>query len=118
MEAKWICGDRRLSRAIYPFLQVPPPLLACQATDNSLPLHETAFFSTQEGSLPITALFFGFEISNFSGIERQEQFGSRRKRLSKVFQCFLDDMILFAGIFFVFWGISRIPVACSCREIC
>ena len=49
MEAKWICGDRRLSRAIYPFLQVPPSLLACQATDNSLPLHETAFFFRPKG---------------------------------------------------------------------
>ena len=27
LEAKWICGDGRLSRAIHPFLQVPPPLL-------------------------------------------------------------------------------------------
>ena len=27
LEAKWICGDVRLSRAIHPFLQVPPPLL-------------------------------------------------------------------------------------------
>ena len=27
LEAKWICGDGRLSRAIHPFLQVPPHLL-------------------------------------------------------------------------------------------
>ena len=27
LEAKWICGHRRLFRAIHPFLQVPPPLL-------------------------------------------------------------------------------------------
>ena len=27
LEAKWICGDGRLSRAIHPFLQVPSPLL-------------------------------------------------------------------------------------------
>ena len=39
LDAKWICGDGRLSRIFYPFPQVPPPLLACQASDNSLPLH-------------------------------------------------------------------------------
>ena len=32
LEAKWICGDGRLSRAIYPFLQVPQLLLTRQVT--------------------------------------------------------------------------------------
>ena len=87
--------------------QVPPPLLACQATDNSLLLHETAFCLTTEGSLPITALLYGFEFSYLSGIGRQERFGSGRKRLSRTFPCFSDDMILFAGIFLYFGGSSE-----------
>ena len=61
--------------------------------------------TTTEGSLPITALLDGFEISDPLVIGRQERLDSGRRRLPRVFSNFLDDMTLYFGIFPVFRGI-------------
>ena len=45
------------------------------------------------------------------GIGRQDWFGSGRRRLPRVFLCFLDDMIVFAGVFPVFRVVF--PNTCS-----
>ena len=63
------------------------------------------FLATTEGLLPITALLYGFEISDPHGIGRQERLDSGRRRLPRVFPNFLDDMTLYFGIFPVFRGI-------------
>ena len=75
LQAKWICGDGRLSRANYTFPQVPPPLLACQATDNSLPLHETPFFGHHRGIASDYCPLLWFWNFRPPCIGRQERFG-------------------------------------------
>ena len=77
MEAKWICGDGRLS----------------------------SFFGDHRGIASDYCPIIWFWIFRPPGIGRQERLDSGRRRLPRVFPNFLDDMTLYFGIFPVFRGI-------------
>ena len=61
--------------------------------------------ATTEGSLPITALYYGFEISDLLVLDTKNDLALEGDIYPEFFSCFLDDLILFSGIFSVFRGI-------------
>ena len=69
------------------------------------------FLATTEGSVPITALLYGFEISDPLVLDAKNDW-TLGLRLPRVFPNFLDDMTLYFGIFPVFRGIFRVPLVC------
>ena len=63
------------------------------------------FLATTEGSLPITALLYGFEISDPLVFDAKNDWTLEGDVYPEFFQIFLDDMTLYFGIFSVFRGI-------------
>ena len=64
------------------------------------------FLATTEGSLPITALLYGFEISDPLVLDAKNDWTLKGDVYPGFFQPnFLDDMTLYFGIFPVFRGI-------------
>ena len=63
------------------------------------------FLATTEGSLPITALLYGFEISDHLVLDAKNDWTLEGDVYPEFFQFFLDDMTLLFGIFPVFRGI-------------
>ena len=62
------------------------------------------FLATTEGSLPITALHYGFEISDPLVLDAKNHLALEGD-VYPGFSKFLDDMTLYFGIFPVFRGI-------------
>ena len=63
------------------------------------------FLATTEGSLPITALLYGFEISDPLVLDAKNDWTLEGDVYPGFFQKILDDMTLYFGIFPVFRGI-------------
>ena len=63
------------------------------------------FLATTEGSLPITALLYGFEISDPLVLDAKNDCTLEGDVYPEFFQIFLDDMTLYFGICPVFRGI-------------
>ena len=93
------CSER--STHFFRFLHltycVKRPITACRYT-------RAHFLATTEGSLPITALSCGFEISEPLVLDAKKVW-LWTEAFTQIFSCFLDAMMLFAGIFSVFQGI-------------
>ena len=70
------------------------------------------FLATTEGSLPITALYYGFEIPEPLVLDAKNDLALEGDVYPEFFSCFLEDMVLLAGIFPVFWEFFRIPMVC------
>ena len=67
------------------------------------------FVATTERLLPITALLYAFEIFDPLVMDAKEDLLLEGDVYSELFHVFSDDMIFFAGIFTVFWGIFPKP---------
>ena len=89
-------------RFLHPVNGVKRPATACRYMRHHI-------LSTTEGSLPITALYYGFEISDPLVLDAKDILALEGD-VYQVFPC-SDDMIRFAGLFPVFRGIS--PNACG-----
>ena len=63
------------------------------------------FLATTEGSLPITALLYGFEISDPLVLDAKNDWTLEGDVYPEFFPNFLNDMTLYFGIFPVFRGI-------------
>ena len=66
------------------------------------------FLATTEGSLPITALLYGFEISDPLVLDAKNDWTLEGDVYPEFFPTFLDDLTLYFGIFPVFRGIFPI----------